>query len=43
MTEAQKAELKELTAKLAAREGQPGMAANVEAIRRRIKELEDGD
>lgn len=35
-------ELEELKAKLAAREGQPGFAENVEAIKARIKELESG-
>ncbi len=35
-------ELEELRAKLAAREGVPGMSENAEAIKARIKELENG-
>lgn len=36
-------ELAELRVKLAAREGMPGLAENVEAIKARIKELESGN
>lgn len=36
------AELADLKAKLAAREGKPGLAANVKEIKARIAELEGG-
>lgn len=36
-------ELEELKAKLAAREGVPGMGENVEAIKARIREIEYGN
>jgi hypothetical protein len=43
MTDEQKAELDSLKAKLRAREGRPGWAANCEEIRKRIAEIENGD
>ena len=43
MTDEQRAEVAALKAKLKAREGQPGWAKNIEAIRARIAELEENN
>lgn len=41
--EERQAEIEDLKAKLAVREGKPGLSVNVQAIRARIEELENAN